>query len=402
MNTSTTQDMHKKIKDEVLSCMSKSLILIVDDNPVNRNVMESICKSLGYVTLTAVDGFDAFDKLKNLPHLILLDIEMPGMDGKEFLRKFKNSKEGKEVPVLMVTSVDEVESMIECFKDGADDYITKPFEPEVLKARIENSLSKYLLHKIEKDLLDKTFSGTIKILSDVLSTLSPTLFGRTNRIRRIARLLCDELSYSNPWEVEMASLFSLLGCITLPEEILDKISQGKILLPEEKLLYEKHPISGFRLISQIPRLENVAQIILFQNIVTFTQFNILPSELLRKFTSVPQGAKILHAAIHYESAQAKAKNRMDLMNLLNPIDYEKEIYTAMERVMFIENGKIMKQISVKELEIGMIFADEVFSLSGNRVASKWMEVSYSIQERLLQIHERVSIKEPIPVYTLKK
>ena len=200
----------------------------------------------------------------------------------------------------------------------------------------------------------------------------------------------------------MASLFSLLGCITLPEEILDKISQGKILLPEEKLLYEKHPISGFRLISQIPRLENVAQIILFQNIVTFTQFNILPSELLRKFTSVPQGAKILHAAIHYESAQAKAKNRMDLMNLLNPIDYEKEIYTAMERVMFIENGKIMKQISVKELEIGMIFADEVFSLSGNRVASKWIEVSYSIQERLLQIHERVSIKEPIPVYTLKK
>jgi len=383
--------------------MIKSTILIVDDNPVNRNVMDSICKSLGYLTITAVDGFDATEKVKSaIPHLILLDIEMPGMDGKEFLKKFKSSKQGKEVPVLMVTSVEEVESMIECFKDGADDYITKPFEPEVLKARIENSLSKYLLHKIEKELLDKTFSGTIKILSDVLSTLSPALFGRANRIRRIARLLCDELAYSNPWEVEMASLFSLLGCISLPEEILDKLSQGKVLLPDEKSLYEKHPISGYRFISQIPRLENVSQIILFQNIVTYSQFNILPSDLLRKFTEVPYGAKILNAAIHYEIAQAKANNRMDLMNFINPHEYESNIYTAMERVMFIENGKIMKQISVADLEIGMIFADEIYSNSGNRVASKWMEVSYSIQERLTQIHERVGLKEPLPVYTIKK
>ena len=90
------------------------------------------------------------------------------------------------------------------------------------------------------------------------------------------------------------------------------------------------------------------------------------------------------------------------MNFINPNDYEKNIYTALERVMFIENGKIMKQIPIAELEIGMIFADEIFSNSGNRVASKWMEVSYSIQERLTQIHERVGIKEPIQVYTIKK
>ena len=383
--------------------MIKTTILIIDDNPVNRSVMDSICKSLGYLTITAVDGYDATEKVRSsLPHLILLDIEMPGMDGKEFLKKFKATKEGKEVPVLMVTSVEEVESMIECFKEGANDYITKPFEPEVLKARIENSLSKYLLHKIEKDLLDKTFSGTIKILSDVLSTLSPVLFGRANRIRRIARLLCDELAYSNPWEVEMASLFSLLGCIALPEEILDKLSKGKVLLPDEKSQFDKHPISGYRFISQIPRLESVSQIILFQNIVTFSQFNILPSDLLRKFSEIPYGAKILHAAIHYEIAQTKANNRMDLMNFINPNDYEKNIYTALERVMFIENGKIMKQIPIADLEIGMIFSDEIFSNSGNRVASKWMEVSYSIQERLTQIHERVGIKEPIQVYTIKK
>ncbi|NBU98546.1 MAG: response regulator, partial [Spirochaetia bacterium] len=336
--------------------------------------MDSICKSLGYLTITAVDGFDATEKVKSaIPHLILLDIEMPGMDGKEFLKKFKSSKQGKEVPVLMVTSVEEVESMIECFKDGADDYITKPFEPEVLKARIENSLSKYLLHKIEKELLDKTFSGTIKILSDVLSTLSPALFGRANRIRRIARLLCDELAYSNPWEVEMASLFSLLGCISLPEEILDKLSQGKVLLPDEKSLYEKHPISGYRFISQIPRLENVSQIILFQNIVTYSQFNILPSDLLRKFTEVPYGAKILNAAIHYEIAQAKANNRMDLMNFINPHEYESNIYTAMERVMFIENGKIMKQISVADLEIGMIFADGTMSKDNKNMSLRLKE-----------------------------
>ena len=247
--------------------MIKTTILIIDDNPVNRSVMDSICKSLGYLTITAVDGYDATEKVRSsLPHLILLDIEMPGMDGKEFLKKFKATKEGKEVPVLMVTSVEEVESMIECFKEGANDYITKPFEPEVLKARIENSLSKYLLHKIEKDLLDKTFSGTIKILSDVLSTLSPVLFGRANRIRRIARLLCDELAYSNPWEVEMASLFSLLGCIALPEEILDKLSKGKVLLPDEKSQFDKHPISGYRFISQIPRLESVSH---FLNLIFF-------------------------------------------------------------------------------------------------------------------------------------
>jgi CheY-like chemotaxis protein len=382
----------------------QSTILIVEDSQENRTILDGLCKSLKYNTVLAVNGKDALQKISSFNltfQLVLLDIEMPEMNGFEFLQKFKSNPAWKEIPVLMVTSLDDVESVLECFHKGADDYITKPFEPEILKARLENSLSKYTLHRLEKELLDKTFGGSIKILSEILSTLSPELFGRSNRTRRVAKLLCEELNYGNPWEVEMAALFSLIGCIALPDDILNKVVQGKTLIADEKVLFDKHPIIGYKLISQIPRLEKVAQILLFQNIVNMSQMSILPSELLRKYSVIPYGASILNAAIEYDNARMKANRKEDMIKYLNSKEISVEIFRGIEKVIFIENGKEIKHVNVTDLEVGMIFAEEIFSLNESKVGSKWMEISASIIERMNQIHERIGVKQPIPVYINK-
>ena len=216
-----------RIVGRYMTLTSNKKILIVDDNEENRYILEVICKSLGYTTNSVENGQKALDFLKtNTPILILLDLVMPVMDGYEVLKQVRNNKKTHDLPVIMVSSIDETESVLKCLQKGADDYITKPFEPDILKVRMENTLSKFLYIKMEKELLEKTFSGSMKVLSDILSSVSPSLFGKSLRTRRICKLIAEDLKLSDIWEVEVSAMFSLIGCITLPAETITKIVEG--------------------------------------------------------------------------------------------------------------------------------------------------------------------------------
>ena len=116
-------------------------ILIIDDNEENRMILEVICKSLRFKPQLAVNGKNALTILeKYTPSLVLCDLIMPELNGFEFLKIFKLNPKWKSIPIIMVSSVDETESILKCLQQGADDYITKPFEPDILKARVDNLL----------------------------------------------------------------------------------------------------------------------------------------------------------------------------------------------------------------------------------------------------------------------
>src|SRR5262249_46372277 len=128
-------------------------ILVVDDDEGNRDVLARRLAREGYTVSVAADGNAAFAALDSTPvDLVLLDVMMPGMDGYEVLTRLKANPERRRVPVLMISALDEIGSVVRCIELGAEDYLSKPFDPVLLRARIGACLEKKRLYDQERSL----------------------------------------------------------------------------------------------------------------------------------------------------------------------------------------------------------------------------------------------------------
>ena len=134
------------------------VILAVDDNVNNTDILKKRLERLGNMVLTANNGKEGIDILSSNWQeidLILLDIVMPEMNGFEVLRHVKGSKIFQSIPVIMISSMDDKDSIYRCIEMGANDYVTKPFDKEILNARISSSIERKQLRDKEKELIDE-------------------------------------------------------------------------------------------------------------------------------------------------------------------------------------------------------------------------------------------------------
>jgi signal transduction histidine kinase len=126
-------------------------ILVVDDNRVNRMKLSISLQQEGYVVSMAEDGQQALDMLKSQPQdAILLDIVMPGMDGHEVLGRIKADPQLRDIPVIVISAVDELDSVVRCIEQGAEDYLPKSYNPVVLRARLNACMQQKKLRDLEK------------------------------------------------------------------------------------------------------------------------------------------------------------------------------------------------------------------------------------------------------------
>lgn len=131
--------------------MNKQKILIVDDEPFNVDYVEQELEDSGYETISASDGMSALEKIYGeSPDLVLLDIMMPVMDGFEVLLKLKEKPETRDIPVIVISASNDLQSVVRGIQLGAEDYLPKPFEPALLSARISSSLEKKHLRDLQK------------------------------------------------------------------------------------------------------------------------------------------------------------------------------------------------------------------------------------------------------------
>ena len=133
-------------------------ILVVDDNKNNTDLLDKRLSKKGHTVTSANNGKEALLRLKidrNGFDVVLLDIVMPEMNGYEVLKYIKNDKRFFEIPVIMISSMDDTDSIYRCIEIGADDYITKPFEKSILDARITSCIEKKHLRDKEKRLMQE-------------------------------------------------------------------------------------------------------------------------------------------------------------------------------------------------------------------------------------------------------
>ena len=121
----------------------KGKILVVDDDPYNRDLLVQTLSRDGHILSTAENGEIALEMISNQAFdLVLLDIQMPGIDGHEVLRLFKGSQETAMLPAIMISGLEDIDLVVECIEIGADDYLPKPCNLTLLRARVYSSLEK--------------------------------------------------------------------------------------------------------------------------------------------------------------------------------------------------------------------------------------------------------------------
>jgi sigma-B regulation protein RsbU (phosphoserine phosphatase) len=131
--------------------MPNPKILIVDDEPFNVDYLEQELEELDYQTIAAVNGQDALEKVQSeSPDLVLLDMMMPIMDGFEVLARLKANPATRDIPVIVISAMNDLQSVVKGIKLGADDYLPKPFEPTLLRAHISSSLEKKHLRDLQQ------------------------------------------------------------------------------------------------------------------------------------------------------------------------------------------------------------------------------------------------------------
>jgi PleD family two-component response regulator len=133
-------------------------ILVVDDSAVNRKLLERLLVREGHFVETATQGREALTRVRADPStidVVLLDIMMPELDGYAVLQQLKTDERSRHLPVIMISSIEEVASVTRCIEDGATDYLTKPFDPAILKARLSSSLAEKRLRDTEREYLQQ-------------------------------------------------------------------------------------------------------------------------------------------------------------------------------------------------------------------------------------------------------
>jgi class 3 adenylate cyclase len=144
-------------------------LLVVDDNKVNRILLARGLESQGHRVETAENGRQALEKLSRDPFdLVLLDIEMPEMNGYQVLETCLQNPELRDIPIIMTSSLDEIDSVVKCVELGAEDYLNKPVNPILLRARVNASLEKKRLRDEQRKLF-QTFA-TKEVANELLKT----------------------------------------------------------------------------------------------------------------------------------------------------------------------------------------------------------------------------------------
>ena len=146
-------------------------VLVVDDDPLNRMLLTHSLEQEGHRVGSAAGGQEALEILREKPFdVVLLDIVMPELDGVSVLERLKRDPVLQHVPVIMISAVDEIDTVVRCIEMGAEDYLPKPFNPVLLRARINAALAKKRLREVERERVRQVFSRFVPehVVDDVL------------------------------------------------------------------------------------------------------------------------------------------------------------------------------------------------------------------------------------------
>jgi len=374
-------------------------VLFIDDDV---NLLAGVSRSLrnDFSIMTCPNPLRALEVIeKEGPFSIIVsDLAMPQLDGIQLLTRARSCN--KDSVRILLTGNGDMNAAIKAINEGnIFHFLLKPCSVDDLKQVLQAGLSQYRLVVAEKVLLEQTLHGAVRVLVDILSLVNPVAFGRSARVRHYVTQLAERLIDKDRWKVEMAGMLSQIGCVSVPPELLEKVYAGAPVAEAEEQIMRDHPLLGRDLIAQIPRLEEVAQIIEHQK--HYYDGSGWP-ENGKKGEEIPVGAQILSAVLDYEQLESQGYSRDKVLKSLQQRrgKYSPKVLESLANVAQIEREELLKSVKVEQLQKGMLLEQDVKSKNGMLIATRGLEINEAMIRRLNNYNKGIGVVEPFVVRVL--
>jgi response regulator RpfG family c-di-GMP phosphodiesterase len=337
--------------------------------------------------------------------VVISDLRMPEMDGIEFLAKVRQI--APDTIRMMLTGNADLQAAIEAVNQGnIFRFLTKPCSNELLAQALKAGLHQFHLITAEKELLGKTLKGAVGVLAEILSILDPSSFGRASVLRDNSREVAKALDIEDTWDLELAAMFCEIGRVTIPADTIVRQKSGAPLTDTEEEVLMRIPEIGYRLLSKIPRLESVAEMVLYQK--KNYDGSGFPNEPVSG-TEIPLGSRILRIIGDLNQLEAAGTKRDAAFAILNHREgrYDQVIldcaYTCLKPPETAKqpSENSIRSVSVAELEAGQILVSDIETCGGALVVPAGNMISESLRERIWNFSRLQDIREPIKVKVIR-
>jgi response regulator RpfG family c-di-GMP phosphodiesterase len=374
-------------------------ILLVDDD---KNILEAYKRSLRkqFQLSTASGGREALNMIDNEgPFAVVVsDMRMPEMDGVQFLMQLRE-KAPDTVRMMLTGNADQQTAIDAVNKGDIFKFLTKPCAPELIQNALQSGIEQYRLIRAERELLEHTVRGGVSALVEVLALARPLVFGRATRVKNLVIACAEELGVEADWQLETTALLSLIGTISLTDDIVEKALSGAPLQEHEREQFRQYPQLGKALIGKIPRMEAVAEGIGLQ-LKNFDGSGYPKNEI--KGEDIPLAARLVKVILRYDALDQLGHSPSTAMGYLsNHLDmYDPEIINALSQV--VSKGQ---KSEVFETELNLVtdelfLAEDVITVDGTLLVCKGQRLTESVQNRLLNFSENQKIHDKVLVTKL--
>jgi CheY-like chemotaxis protein len=363
-------------------------LLLVDDE---QNVIEGLSRRLRreYVIFSANDGTQALRLLEQEGemHIIVSDMRMPNMNGAELLAEVR--KWYPDMIRILLTGQSDLESAIAAVNEGQIfRFLSKPCPAEVVRGALRLAMRQHELISAERVLLDKTLRGALQALGDVLALAMPEAFGKATRIRNHAVAVAKACGLEDVWRIEAAATLSQVGAITLSPAVASKLYRGDKLSAEEHDAVGRLPVIAIEILSTIPRLEPVCDLIGFG----FGDDEGAPPASIE--------AQALRLCADYDRLSSSSRSTADALARLQEKakGYDPTVLKALFDLVAKE-ASVGRHADVNLLELrdGMVLAEDVYSANGTLLLARGQAVRGNVIARLQSMRNTLGGQKTVRV-----
>jgi response regulator RpfG family c-di-GMP phosphodiesterase len=348
----------------------------VDDE---ENVLSAFARHLrrGFSFDTALGPHEGLTALaENGPYAVVVsDMRMPEMDGVAFLSEVERL--APDAVRMMLTGNVDVETATQAVNEGhVFRFLTKPCSPEDLSVALLAGIDQYRLVRAERDLLENTLIGAVKVLTDLLSMTNPAAFARASRVKALVHDIVLVLGTPDAWKIELAAMLSQIGLLTLPDETVARYIGGARATARDLEMLQRYPVVGRQLVEHIPRLDEVAEMIGLQQ-RTFEEDPGLAG-------TIHVGARILKVALDFDALAGLGTAPVAAIRLMEHRRgwYDPEVFAGLKRYLNQQAETESAVVSIDELHPGMVVAENVWGENGALLVKAGQEVTPALCHRL--------------------
>ena len=294
---------------------------------------------------------------------------------------------------VMLTGYADQDIAMDAVNEGAIfRFLTKPCEPEKMLRVLLTAIEQHRLMHAEKELLEKTLTGSLRVLTEVLELTNPVAFAHARRIQNLAVSVARALGIENLWELETAAMLLQVGCVSVPEGVLKKHYCGDIMEVAEQEMVAHHTDLAQRLLRQIPRMETIGAIIgesggsINDRRVAHRDRVAFLGNLLRTVTDYDLWVS---RGLSHQEALERLQAKGDV--------YSETIVGALVELEDTRGHFEERELDLLQLSPGMIFADELRTEDGCLLVPKGLEVTEAVCHRLANFRKQSRVEERVRV-----